>query len=85
MEQKNLHMSCKQVGLINLNVHRLRASHPLGVRAPLVKKPCFCSFAIKTRASNRLKYGSGLGSGSAKFIFNGLPPVQAFRRLILQV
>ena len=37
------------------------------------------------RASNRLKYRVCLGSGSVKFIFSGLPPVQVFRRLILQV
>ena len=40
---------------------------------------------VFTRASNRLKYRSGLGSGSTKFIFSGLPPVQVFRRLILRV
>ena len=38
---------------------------------------------VFNRASNRLKYRLGLGS--AKFIFSGLPPVQVFRRLILQV
>ena len=42
-------------------------------------------FRITYRASNRLKYRSGLGSGSTKFIFSGLPPVQVFRRLILRV
>ena len=40
---------------------------------------------ITIRASNRLKYRSGLGSGSTKFIFSGLPPVQVFHRLILRV
>ena len=37
------------------------------------------------RASSRLKYRFDLGSGSAKFIFSGLPPVQVFRRLILRL
>ena len=40
---------------------------------------------LLTRASNRVKYCSGLGSSSAKFIFNALAPVQVFRSLILQV
>ena len=40
---------------------------------------------IKSRASNRLKYHSGLGSGFVKFIFSGLALVQVFRCLILQV
>ena len=37
------------------------------------------------RASNRLKYRSGFGLDSAKFIFSGLAPGQVFRRLILKV
>ena len=45
-----------------------------------------CSFnALFSRTLNRLKYRFGLDSGSAKFIFSGLPPVQVFPRLILQV
>ena len=40
---------------------------------------------FKIRASNRFKYRSGLGSGSAKSIFSGLPPVQVFHCLILRV
>ena len=43
------------------------------------------SVAPNIRASNRLKYLSGLSSGSAKFFFSGLAPVQVFRRLILKV
>ena len=39
----------------------------------------------RSRALNRLKYRSGLGSGSANFMLSGLPPVQVFRRLILQI
>ena len=39
----------------------------------------------ETRASKRLKYRSGLGSGSAKFIFSGLLSDQVYGRLILQV
>ena len=35
-------------------------------------------------ASNRLKYRSGLGSGSAKSIFSGLATVLVFRHLILK-
>ena len=38
--------------------------------------------SVVSMASNRLKYRSGLGSGSAKFIFSGLPPVQACGCLI---
>ena len=38
---------------------------------------------VFTRALNRLKYRSGLGS--AKLIFSGFPTVQIFRRLILKV
>ena len=41
--------------------------------------------AVHGRASNRLKYRSGLGSGAAKFIFSGLAPVQVFRHLSLKV
>ena len=40
---------------------------------------------ILTRASNRLKYRSGFGLDSAKFIFSGSAPGQVFRRLILKV
>ena len=41
--------------------------------------------ALSGRASNRLKYCFGLGSGSAKLIFSGLAPVQVFRHFILKV
>ena len=41
--------------------------------------------ATSIRASNRLKYRSGFGLDSAKFIFSGLAPGQVFRRLILKV
>ena len=40
---------------------------------------------LVSRASNRLKYRSGFGLDSAKFIFSGLAPGQVFRRLILKV
>ena len=42
-------------------------------------KVCFQPILL-SRASNRLKYRSGLGSGFAKFIFSGLPPGWVFRR-----
>ena len=45
----------------------------------------FCIHTLVNRASNRLKYRSGLGSGYAKYIFSGLAPIQIFRRLILRV
>ena len=52
------------------------ARGPFKVRGPIWQNP-----------SNRPKTGpgSGLGSGSAKFIFSGLAPVQVFRPLILKV
>ena len=41
-------------------------------------KKCAKINVTESRASNRLQYRSGLGSGSAKIIFSGLAPVQVF-------